>query len=533
MNGKAAIPESVAAAPQHYLWWFPGSPIMVHLDLRVVERLHEQLREMRQEGVRQGLLFGRHLGTTTEILDFQPVFGQELSEAVAMRAQEQSDRQLVGYYRSEAGGMLRPNENDLSLLELHFPKTYQVFLLIQSNGFGPPSATFFFHGGDLQIPDVALLEFPFDAGLLSMEERQRIKRSRQPAMEQGVVKSAALPEAHSAPKSRIRRATWLLFAVVLVALGVPTAAWLFRNQLSRAWSAFQAAQPAASPSRTGSVYSMSLRARRQNGDLELTWDRESEVVRAAVSGMLSVLDGELRLQIPLDAAQVRSGSVLYVPSTDRIQIQFTVTTPERASTESVMVLVPKVGAPRTQSLGPARISAAPVPPVEAPSDHSTPVRATRPFIAPTMTQPSGSGAAAEDPPMPTASPNVGIAVSLPSSSQAPSVPPPAASGSQTAAQQPVAHLQPEFHPPVAITQAKPVFPTGLRSVALKPLTIGIRVAIDRRGKVTRAEPLSAGSAHKLFVDEAVHAARLWRFLPARRGEEPVESEIVLQFVFKQ
>jgi TonB family protein len=80
---------------------------------------------------------------------------------------------------------------------------------------------------------------------------------------------------------------------------------------------------------------------------------------------------------------------------------------------------------------------------------------------------------------------------------------------------------------------KPLFPAGLRSAAFKPVTIDVRVAIDQKGRVTRAEPVSTGSPYRVFVIEAVRAARLWQFQPARRGEEPVESQIVLQFVFSQ
>src|SRR5436305_1561713 len=51
----------------YYVWWFPGSPVRVHLSLDVVRRLGEQL----QTTPAQGFLFGKTADGATEILDFQ------------------------------------------------------------------------------------------------------------------------------------------------------------------------------------------------------------------------------------------------------------------------------------------------------------------------------------------------------------------------------------------------------------------------------------------------------------------------------
>ncbi len=489
--------EGLAVVPRHYLWRFPGSPITVHLDLEAVARLQEQLRQTPRDGTTHGLLFGGHSGATTEILDFQPVSGQLSPEA----AQKDREHRLVGYYRTEAGETLRPNKSDLSLLGTLFANPYEVFLLIQSNGFGPANATFFFHDRDSRIPEVPLLEFPFDSALLSTEERQRIQRSRRPAMENSVVHSEArrnpIP---AAPRRRFGRVAWLLLALVFLGAAVGSVAWL------------RTGPPVSARSGAGSVSSVSLRARRQNGDLELTWDRTSAVVRAATSGTLFVEDGDVRLEIPLDAAQVRGGSVLYVPSTDRIQLQLTVTTPERGATESVMVVLPKVGAPRRQPLEPA-------------GDAEGPGGATR----------------AENSPIQADSPNGSAPGSVPRVSQGLPAPPVADAGSrstarQSAAADPVVQTDANpgamLRPAVAITRVQAEAPAEFRSTAFDPVTIEVRVAIDREGKVVRAEPVAVGSANRAFVEEAVRSARLWRFQPAQRGEEPVESETVLQFVFK-
>jgi len=293
---------------------------------------------------------------------------------------------------------------------------------------------------------------------------------------------------------------------------------------------------------------MDLHARRQNGDLELTWNRESELVATATSGLLSIEDGDLKLQMPLDSAQVRGGSVLYAPSTAQIRMQFTVTTPEHAVTESVMVLLPKVGVPRTQPLEAPKVSAGPPPRPQPPSDGISPPKTPKPFTVPSTPQsPLPTRAVALDtPPVPTANPNPGPAVFPLAVSQTPPPPPPLpGSGPQAMAQQQPAsvdtapfqqtasNIRPGFQPPVAIAEVGPRFPAALKPVVSKPVIVDVRVSIDREGKVVHAESITPNPPHKLFVDEAVHAARWWRFQPARLGNEPVESEMVLHFVFKR
>jgi outer membrane biosynthesis protein TonB len=70
-------------------------------------------------------------------------------------------------------------------------------------------------------------------------------------------------------------------------------------------------------------------------------------------------------------------------------------------------------------------------------------------------------------------------------------------------------------------------------VSSKPTIVSIRVVIDAGGRVLKTEPLPQQNVHQLFIREALHAAGLWRFQPARRGDEPVASESVLRFSFSQ
>ena len=67
----------------------------------------------------------------------------------------------------------------------------------------------------------------------------------------------------------------------------------------------------------------------------------------------------------------------------------------------------------------------------------------------------------------------------------------------------------------------------------KPATLEVRVTIDKTGRVTHAEAVTHAGVNKLVLEQVVAAARSWTFTPARRGDDPLSSEFVLQFYFGQ
>jgi hypothetical protein len=166
--------------PRHYIWWFPGSPVRVHVDLCVIEGLQARLRDPARGIVEHGLLFGRVFEGAIEISEYQPVSNRSVPDAIAELPAAPRQRLLIGYYRTEHGESLRLNGNDLLLFKTFFGKPYQVFLLIQPKAFAPPNATFFFSRGDRKISEFPFLEFPLDVSLLATEERELISRRRQP-----------------------------------------------------------------------------------------------------------------------------------------------------------------------------------------------------------------------------------------------------------------------------------------------------------------------------------------------------------------
>ncbi len=165
--------------PRHYIWWFPGSPVRVHVDLGVIEGLQERLRDPARGIAEHGLLFGRVFEGAIEIIEYRPVTNRSVAETIAKLPAEPRKRLLMGYYRTEHGEALRLNEDDLFLFKTFFGKPYHVFLLIQPKPFAPPNATFFFSRGDRKISEFPFLEFPLDVSRLATEERELISKRRQ------------------------------------------------------------------------------------------------------------------------------------------------------------------------------------------------------------------------------------------------------------------------------------------------------------------------------------------------------------------
>jgi protein TonB len=413
--------------------------------------------------------------------------------------------------------------------------------VIQSTGFGPFNATFFFRGGDNKMAELAFMEFPLDAALLAADERRRIERSQQAMQDRPVAGPTEVPSVSADPRERrgglSRTVAWALLAFLILA-AIFVGMRLFREKSAGIWSATKsppAAVPASPPSSPHP--SMGLHANRENGDLELTWNRESASIASATSGAISIQDGDALRIIPLDSAQVRGGSLLYAPLTGQIQMRLAVTTPTGVATESVLVILPKVGAPQTKPLVVPETQARP----QSPPDNSAPPKATREFVAPSALAPSLSPAAlpVDAPPVPKNNQDSAPAVVRLIPPVAPALPPPVrevAPAQATVPQAPTPQTatgsDSTYRPPVAVHEVAAAFPPELKSLVYKPRVVEIRVAIDKSGKVVKAEPVPQEGVHQFLINAAVRAAQLWKFQPARQGDQPVAGELVLQFVFK-
>lgn len=94
---------------------------------------------------------------------------------------------------------------------------------------------------------------------------------------------------------------------------------------------------------------------------------------------------------------------------------------------------------------------------------------------------------------------------------------------------------------VAVTSSDPFpgpqipldIPATVKSKIQSEVRVDVLVAIDQEGNVTGAHVSSTeGQSARLLVTEALRAARQSRFRPARDGEKPVPSQMVLTYLFK-
>jgi hypothetical protein len=327
-----------AAGSGYYVWRFPGSPIRVHLALDVVRRLAKQL----SSGAAEGLLFGKAGDGVTEVLDFQRTAGR-VSEAITTLEKYGEKRLLVGYYRTEPGDILRLNDEDLLLARTWLPKSYHVLLLVQPDGSRPPSASFFFHGADGKMVELSLMEFPFEASLLAVEKRGHLGESE-------LARKADIPpptQLRAVPTFIALSAAGVLLPILGagIAVNIPTLRewFLSRTRVERASPALPAA--AASPAHPFTDGSIGLRARRNQGDVEISWNRNSPVIAAAQSGILSIQDGRVNRDIVLDATQVRNSNVIYAPTSEQVSFRLAIATEVNTVIESVILFVPKSGQP--------------------------------------------------------------------------------------------------------------------------------------------------------------------------------------------
>src|SRR5207302_7965445 len=66
---------------------------------------------------------------------------------------------------------------------------------------------------------------------------------------------------------------------------------------------------------------LQLHVERSNGELLLTWNRDSDAIRTATKAVLVISDGEQRENVEMDLAQLRNGSIYYSPQTADISFK--------------------------------------------------------------------------------------------------------------------------------------------------------------------------------------------------------------------
>ena len=339
--------------------------------------------------------------------------------------------------------------------------------------------------------------------------------------------------------------------IVAAALWFPVRSWMSGKR------------PTDTPAETRQERSgFGMQVTRLDKNLQIQWDRNLPSMQSAVSGVLKVVDGDQRFAVPLSKSDLAAGQILYPPRSNNLGVELVVETPSGSARDTVRVILaqgePAVSrpAPALREPTPRQVArevqqtvpvpaAVPEPVRVVPSKaFSAPVTRARnlslapppsvevsggtqalPMQSPLTTNPSALAAA------PSVAPPQ---VTQPSSQPArtPNAPPSAAQ--QVSARPP--DVKPTastalFQPPVPTKQVNPRLPNVLRGALFSAVSIAVNVKVDQRGNVTAAETQGYSGLAGHLAEAAKDAARGWKFQPAKRDGQPIESDFVIQFQF--
>ena len=286
---------------------------------------------------------------------------------------------------------------------------------------------------------------------------------------------------------------------------------------------------------------LALRVERLENELRVSWHPNPPVVNHAKGAVLSIRDGDTRQQkLPLDLEQLRNGSVLYTPANRTVRFHLEVTGLDNKKTsETVLAWTTRA------------------------DSHGRPAAKRRPAVAPStrdrkqFTPPEAGQHLRElarvvllDPPPPSWTAPQASAFFEPFAVTAwttlfparTTASPPDASTGQTSNPQPSGAVPGKPEPlseasayvaARPIHQALPNPPHNVRGVAISEAEIQVKVKVDKAGRVVNAEAVASTSlVSNSLVLVTQEAARLWRFAPAMRGNDPVASEVLLIFRFR-
>lgn len=559
------MPTATAAAPQTpasdvYLWSFPGSPVRIHLHLSCVERLLAEVRKTIGDTPDRstesgGILIGRaESPEKIEIVDFLPISRDEPSPRYLLapedcRRVEQAKAALgakeglvaIGYYRSSFRG-LRLEQEDIALLEEHFPNPSNVALLIHPTKTGPGTAGFFFWDNGVLEPGFSFHEFPFDAAQL----RQEADQQRSAALEREAAAAAArrrAAERKPAPDPKPRRpilpSTIVLSVLAACALGA--AGYFF-------WISRSRIDPAARPNAEAAISTpLGLRVQTQSEDLRLSWNRGAPSLQQdGVSAVLTILDGDLPPRdIRLGQEELRTtGSIVYSPLSRTIQFRLEVLAAGEKITESVLAIK---GARTAYSsvlreTPPAKPAASiPTPNAGRTVPAQPPAPRVFEFSRSSTQEPSNEDSwrqiTLESAPVITQTGRMTASAPLALSDPlhlppAPKPPEPA----QTTVRPLTVRIPqattplPVYIGPKSVRQIQPVLSRQAWASITRDTAVKVKVTISADGKVTHAQAVSKASPY--LTGAAVIAAQHWRFEPATLNGRSVQSDMTLTFDFR-
>ena len=545
------MPESAtspAVQPQPsgtaYLWSFPGAPVRVWIELAVVEAISAKLAS--DAGVAAGVLLGDAEGPTIRIRSFQSVAAATAASFAPVLARHTGGKfRPVGYYTAAARDGVRLDAGEIEVTEQLFRDPGSVVLVIQT-GQEIPNASFFFWDNGQFLGDFGFLEFPFDAAELALRTSEK-RLAVAPLKDRPKPVSAPVAPAVPVRKSRIR--TVLAGSLALITLaGIGAGGfWAVRQGYLPAMGAH--APPLApekgktNPKELAPDMSFGLNAERSGAGVKITWMRNAPAVQAAMSGTVSIRDGQTERTLQLSPEHLRTGSVVLQPRSERVEIKLALLMNDQTVKSETVFLLLESNAPTVQVVRPPpeapnvanRRTTPAVPEPAVPQTSEPEARRSGPNVSERSSEPVSDVPTQQSvlPALPT-----NVEVKPP---QAPALEPKSVKTepvrtdvepSRTVPSQTTPVASPRVTIPNPVHQQKIAMTPLLRSMIVRDVTVSVRVTIDENGRVVQAKAERTVNVNS-YVGAAAEAAALqWRYKPATIDGRPVRSESVIEFQFR-
>jgi len=378
------------------------------------------------------------------------------------------------------------------------------------------------------------------------------KPAKAPATEPPPVKLEVIPEVKAeanppgeAPLRRGGKLIWIAIGAV-VPLILMVVLFIYPALLHRGG---RASNPPG-----GDTSALSLRVESLGGEMQLSWNRDSDPIRNATAGVLSISDGSQHQDIAMDLALLQKGSINYTPATSDVVFRLEVSGrgPSKTASEMVRALrtrpspIPEIdpqaaakaaaGAPKTPDVpaGPPQAAATEPPPQDDPAPTS-PARTLKPFRADTLSERLHPAPATTD--LPDA-PSLGRidapGVPVPGLNMGAVAPPPPAPAAPTKGAPPTPPAEQkalaggQIQAAVLVHRKEPDYPrlareTGAKGVVELVATIGVD------GKVKK---VTVVRGHPMLVKAASDAVMQWLYKPTILNGVPVEAQtqVLINFV---
>jgi protein TonB len=302
-----------------------------------------------------------------------------------------------------------------------------------------------------------------------------------------------------------------------------------------------------------------LRVQRNGGELLLTWNRDSDVVRKATHAVLSISDGEQHENVDMDPAQLRTGSIVYTPGTPDVVFSMEINGKPQGIVRALQSRpspIPQTGQPQpasasapapAQPAAPKSNAAAEAPPQQVTAVDETPSkqpdRPLKPFNAnsPSLSQRLRPAAQADLPDAPalgtvpaagtTSSPlNLNPTAPPPPPPVAPAQPP-ATTSNSTPAPAPAAPKQAQTGGQIRqaelIRKKDPEYPKIARDAGAKG-TVELLATIGPDGRVKTVKVIKG---HPMLTKAASDAVMQWLYKPTMLNGVAVEGQVQVQVNF--